>query len=208
MLMPELKFWEIFKKLEGALSTAESIAVYNCALQAPQGTYIELGSYKMKSAISAIAALKPSTFYAVDPEFLNEDFVNEITSKLYFGHMNVVYVGGYSTDILPQHKPYSWVFWDSGEHAGEVLQKEKEILEDAMIPGGIICSHDFNSQFTEQTEAMKYLVSTGKFEWIDIDWQPIFDYVKEHNLETGNNSWHVYPDLPHPPNFVGAVRRK
>jgi len=71
-----------------------------------------------------------------------------------------------------------------------------------------IAAHDYKNQFTEVEGAYDYLVGTGKYEPIHINWQEIFDYVAEHNLEEGNNSWHLYPELPHPPNFVGALRRK
>jgi hypothetical protein len=86
--------------------------------------------------------------------------------------------------------------------------QEAKLLENRIVQGGIIAFHDYKNQFTEVEIAYDYLLSTGKYEPIGINWQEIFDYVKEHNLEEGNNSWHLYPELPHPPNFVGALKRK
>jgi hypothetical protein len=45
--------------------------------------------------------------------------------------------------------------------------------------------HDKGSQFTRVDEAYNYLLSTGKFEEIKINWEDIFEYVKWHNLEDG-----------------------
>jgi effector-binding domain-containing protein len=121
--------------------------------------------------------------------------------------IEVVPIAGYSTSVIDKYGPYSYLFWDSGEHAGEVLKKETEMIEDAMAQGGIVCSHDIGNQFTQQKDALEYLVSTGKYEWVDINWQEIVNYVSVNNLEEGNNSWHIYPENPFP-NFVGALMRK
>jgi Ni,Fe-hydrogenase I large subunit len=87
--------------------------------------------------------------------------------------------------------------------------QEVKMLEDRIIQGGIIAFHDVFSQFVKQTEAYEYLLSTGKYEEIKINWQEIFDYLKENNIsEDDNNSWHKYPELPYPPNFIGALKRK
>lgn len=209
--IPNNSFWGVFKTTPGAVSVTESIAIFNIAKLAPKGTCIELGSHKGKSGMSAVLGLKRgSELYLVDPIFEDEKLANSVATEVYdvdSGKVGVKTIAGYSTDVIGKHAPYAYVFWDSGEHAGEVLWKERDMLEDALIPGGILCSHDIGNQFTQQKEAMDSLVATGKYEWIPIDWPAIIKYVKEHNLEEGNNSWHIYEENP-TPNFVGAVRRK
>ncbi|HRP30468.1 MAG TPA: hypothetical protein PKV73_01185 [Agriterribacter sp.] len=198
------------KETPGALSVAEAIAIYNVAKLSPHGLYMELGSHKGKSSMAAACGLKKGVFYLVEPEFEDKNWASTVGDSISVANSDLAVdlVADYSTNVIDKYSPYAYVFWDSGEHGGEVLKKETELLEDAIIPGGILCSHDIGNQFTQQKEAMDYLVSTGKYEWIPIDWPAILKYVADNNLEEGNNSWHVYPDLGHAPNFVGAIRRK
>ena len=56
MITPSKEFWEVFKKTNGALSSAESLAIINIAAQAPpNGLACEFGVYHGKSAMSAMA---------------------------------------------------------------------------------------------------------------------------------------------------------
>lgn len=210
MILPPESFWKAFKETPGALSVSEAIAIIQIAALAPEGTYLEVGSHKGKSSAAAAFSLKKGTFHLVEPEFEDKWWALGVKALVEGVNkdLSVTLIADYSTNVMDKLGPYSYFFWDSGIHAGEILQKETELIEDTMIPGGILCSHDVGNQFTQQTEAMNYLASTGKYEWVDIKWQEIFDYVKEHDLEANNNSWHTYPELPHPPNFVAALRRK
>lgn len=216
MITPSKEFWKIFKETSGALSTAEALAIINLAAQAPQGGYLEVGTHKGKSAMSAFYSLKDGDFALVDPIFEDDkisggvfDAVN-VAANNYSLHSpkTVSIVVGTSLQMIPLCNELSYVFVDTGSHGDGLPMKEVKLLEDRIVQGGIIAFHDYKNQFTEVEGAYDYLVSTGKYEPIGINWQDIFDYVKEHNLEEGNNSWHLYPELPHPPNFVGALRRK
>ena len=210
MILPSKEFLELFKVTHGALSVAESIAIMNIADLAPSGEYLELGSHKGKSGMSAAYSLKTGIFTLVDPIFENEGLAEETIYKvsLMGGNCAVGYIADYSTNIIGWFtKPLSYVFIDSGIH-DDLVMEEVKMLEDKMIEGGIIAFHDYLNQFSAVERAFNYLLSTGKFEKIEIDWQHIFDYVVSNNLEEGNESWHQYPELPHPPNFVGALKRK
>ncbi len=218
MITPPLEFWDVFKETQGALSTAEALAIINVAELAPQGIYIELGTHKGKSAMSALVSLKEYSgigvvpiFYLVDPIFEDEELCQNVhLSIMKANKKNVGYAYETTTSLeeIPKHDNYAYVFLDSGSHGDGLPMQEVLLLEDRIVSRGIICLHDFLNQFTEVEMAYQYLVSTGKYEKIEIDWEEIFHYVKKHNLEDGNNSWHQYPELPHPPNFVGALRRK
>lgn len=205
MIYPSKEFLELFKSIPGALSVAEAIAIMNISTQAPKGEWYEYGTYKGKSALAAAhpIGLKPS-FTLVDPEFSDDEWANDVAK--YF--VNAVLIADYSTNIIPLFNNCAYVFVDSGSHGDGLPMQEVKLLEDRMMIGGVIAFHDLLSQFTEVTEAYYYLIATGKYEEIKINWQEIFDYVKEYDLETNNNSWHQYPELPHPPNFVGALKRK
>ncbi len=209
MITPHPEFWNTFKKTNGALSVAEAVAIINIAAQAPQGGWaIELGTHMGKSGMSAMLGLDDCFFLLVDPIFEDKKIMEEVdntlqpinpTVKLKFSPL-------YSTDILPQFAPYSYCMVDSGSHQDGLPMQEVKLLEDNMMQGGVIVFHDWNSQFKEVKEASDYLVGTGKYDYINIDWDEINNYVNENKLNEGNISWH-HTELENP-NFVGALRRK
>lgn len=206
MNFPSKEFIEEFKKTVGALSVSESIAIYNIALQAPEGLYLELGSHKGKSGMSAALGLKNGIFVLVDPIFEDKELAEIVCDLVKRGDVHVDAIADYSTNIIENYDNLSYVFVDSGSHADGLPMQEVKMLEDRVKPEGIICFHDFNSQFHEVREAYDYLISTGKYEEIKIDWESIVNYVRENDLEKGNSSWH-HTELDFPC-FVGAVRRK
>ncbi len=215
---PPYSFWSHFKNTKGAMSCAEAIFMYNACFCVPEdGVRVEMGTHKSKSALVSLMAWverKRATLYLLEPEFSEIDFLNEAQSsvlnfKSYYGCNTICHFKAeYSTDFLPNYDAYSYIMWDSGDHGEDLVQAEKKLLEGKVVSGGIIVMHDLFSQFTACTRAYEQLIASGDYNPIVFDWDIIFDYVKEHNLEEGNNSWHLYPELPHPPNFVGALRRK
>lgn len=204
-------FWDVFKKTPGALSSAESIAISTVASMAPKGTYMELGVHRGKSTMSALQGLGDGFFILVDPIFEDEAIINEVVGTLAQVNPQSIqlnFVANYSTNVIPNHNHLSFVFCDSGSHSDEIPMEEVKLLEDRVVSGGIIAFHDRGSQFLKVDEAFDYLVSTGKYDPIFFDWEEIFKYVEENGTEISNNSWHQYPELGHPPNFVGALRKK
>jgi len=201
MLTPTPEFWKVFKETNGALSCAEAVAIMNIAAQAPQGTYIELGTFMGKSAMSASQGLKGGAFVLVEPEF-SSDWALPIDVR-----QQIYPVKDYSVNVLQSMKDmYAYCFVDSGSHQDGLPMQEVKLLEDRMVQGGIIAFHDFRSQFVEVEGAYNYLLSTGKYEEIIIDWNEIIEYVNANNLEEGNLSWH-HNELKNPC-FVGALKRK
>lgn len=212
MIIPSQDFLNHFMGIPGALSVAESICIINIAASAPKGgLWCEGGTHKGKSASSALYGGSPEEFHLIDTEFektINVSDVKRNVSKFVNSKVNIAFLIGEFKEYLKESKGmYSFVFSDAGLHDDEVME-EMKLLEDKVIPNGIICMHDCGNQFTAVQRSYDYLVSTKKYEPIEINWQPILDYVKENNLEEGNVSWHQYPELPHSPNFVGALRRK
>ena len=208
MILPSKEFWEVFKRTPGALSCTEAIAIMNIAAQVPESSYLELGTYRGKSAMSALVSLKNGSFDLVDPEFSDQLQVSDEVMKMASGgNIAINIIKAYSTDIIENYNHLSYVFVDSGSHQDGLPMKEVILLENRVASGGIVAFHDFKNQFREPAEAAEYLVNTGKYEWVDIQWDSIIHYVKENNLEEGNDSWHIYEDRPFP-NFVGAIKRK
>lgn len=210
MITPTKEFLEIFKSTNGALSVTESIAIMNIAAQAPKGLCIEFGTYHGKSAMSAIIGLRSgSKFILVDPIFKNVALANMVLIKVYDTQADklLVYtIPDISLNEIIKHDNYSYVFIDSGSHQDGLPMQEVKLLEDRIVPNGIIAFHDYNSQFSEVKEAYDYLISTGKFEEIPINWGEIIEHVNANNLEDGNSSWH-HNELKNPC-FAGAVKRK
>lgn len=207
MIKPHFDFWNDFKTTNGAMSCCESLALINIAHKAPlEGTWIELGSFKGKSSISAAySQVRDKEFNLVDPIFADIVVVEEV-AKVVSKYFKPVFINGYSETVIHYSNDYSYVMVDSGSHQDGLPMREVKLLEDRMVTNGIIAFHDFDSQFKEVREAADYLVSTGKYEYMPIDWEEIKKYVRENDLETGNTSWH-HSDNPFPC-FLGAVKRK
>lgn len=211
---PPKEFWEQFKITPGAFSTAEALAIFNIVSSIKYSrvgdwveTYIELGSHRGKSSQAIAAAIKKGVLYCVEPEFENVDWLNDFNRLNKYG-CDVITISDYSTNVLPTFNKLTFAFVDSGTHSDDLVMIESKMLEDKIIRGGVVAYHDKGSQFTKVDEAYSYLLSTGKYEEIKINWNEIFDYLKENNIsEDDNNSWHKYPELPHPPNFIGALKR-
>jgi len=209
MKLPEQKFWDVFKKTHGAFSTPEAISLYNIALQAPQGEYLELGTHKGKSTLAAMLGLKEGKFYLVDPIFEDDEIcagVAQTFTDYPSMHIEKVLLAEYSTDVIPRHTNLAFCFLDSGDHGEDLVKAEITMLEDRIMKGGILAFHDLDNQFTAVRRWYDYLVGTGKYAPINVDWKPIFDYVRENRLEEGNNSWHERGSEEFP-KFVGAVVR-
>lgn len=214
MKIPPINIIEKFTNTFGAMSIAEGLALYNICLQAPNyGNWIELGSHKGRSSTMIASCINENiSLNLVEPEFSNIEWANEVFNNLnwFNKNKNIKFWANYSTEILPEFSEISFLFVDSGNHGEEIVQSEKPLYQDKIVSGGIIAFHDYGekSQFTAVSKAYNELISTENYEPILINWDEIFEYLKENNLIDGELSWHVYPELPHPPNFVGALRKK
>lgn len=212
---PPVKFWEYFKNTNGAMSSAEAIFMYNtCLMVKDIGNWVEMGTAYGKSAIVSLMAWidrEEHLFVMLEP---NENIIKEaqeniVSFKKEFGGKIICpIVQEYSTGYLDRENGFSYIMWDTGSHGQELVSLEKPLIDKKIISGGILIMHDINSQFTACTNAYKELIFSGKYEPIEFSWKEIFDYVIENNLEEGNKSWHLYPKLNHPPNFIGAVIKK
>jgi len=210
MIIPSSNFLKQFMETKGALSVAEGIALYNIAIEAPSGVWIELGTHRGKSSQTiALAMQKESELHLVEPEFSNDEWRNDVLDRVgaLLPESGLYLHANYSTIVLPAIDKIAFCFVDSGSHQDGLPMEEALLLEDKIIQGGIIAWHDWGNQFREPKEASEYLVRTGKYEWIGIDWVRINEYCNEHDLESKNDSWHKYQEHKNP-NFIGAVRRK
>lgn len=209
MKIPDNIFWEVFKSTNGAFSTPEAIALYNICLTVPQGEYLELGTHMGKSTLAASIAMKKGRFDLVDPIFEDDGISTEVGKTVYSlaAHIDYTLIPDYSTNVIPRYHDLAYVFLDSGDHGEELVNAEVRALEDRVRSGGIFAFHDYKNQFTAVERGYDYLLSTGKYTPIEINWKEIFDYVRENNLEEGNTSWHEKGSEEFP-KFVGALRRK
>ena len=235
MKFPSEQFFTEFKKTPGAISVCESIGINWLSKQAPKGVFMDIGSNAGKAAMSAAAVASLSRdmhpMYLVDPIYdmtNRESFKHSIQGSpenVPWGYafdpkfngivetriksvsvMNPKLLGDFSVSAIKKFDNYAYVFIDSDDHQPELVMEEVKLLEDRMVPGGIISFHDFRNQYHGPYEGYLYLLSTGKYETIDIPWSEIQAYVSENNLEEGNDSWHM-PGVDFPC-FVGAVKRK
>lgn len=233
MKFPSNSFYEHFKPTPGAISCCEAAAIFWLAGKVPMGTCMDLGSNAGKAAMSAAAALKYVEFVMVDPiydltnreafkhsvqgvpenmpwSYVNDPFFLEKVKERIFTVSNTfvhaTLRGDYSENVIPRYDRYGYVFIDTDDHQEELVMAEVRLLEERMLPGGIIAFHDFENQYAAPKKAAEMLVKTGNFDFVDIPWADIQEYVKSRDLEKGNNSWHM-PGVELPC-FVGAVIRK
>lgn len=136
------------------------------------------------------------------------DFIQKVKYRIEFVSDRLIspfLKGTYSIDAIKNTPKLGYVFLDSDDHQEELVMAEVKLLEDKMVQGGIIAFHDFGNQYIGPRKGHEYLITTGKYENIEIPWQEIRDHVIAYNLEDGNNSWHM-PGVALPC-FVGAVKR-
>jgi hypothetical protein len=141
--------------------------------------------------------------------FKEDGFYDKVKENIYVashGKIVPVLLGDYSENVLPKHDNIAYCFIDSDNHSHERVVAEIEILKPKMIKGGIIAFHDFGNQYIAPREVHQQLIDTGEYENINIDWESIFNYVRENDLETGNESWHEKGSNEFPC-YVGAVRK-
>lgn len=98
--------------------------------------------------------------------------------------------------------PFSYAFIDTDDHQEELVLAEVKALADKMAEGALVLLHDYGN-YRGPIRAGQYLLNTGLYEEIKIDWRPVSNFVKERNLDEGNDSW-AGPDHKH----LGCFRRK
>lgn len=210
MILPDSKFWEVFKSTHGAFSTPEAIALINICAQAPAGEYLELGTHKGKSTLAACFALQAGLFNLVDPIFEDDNVCKEIAAtftRYPSIHIEKKLFADISENVIPKFNDLAYVFVDSGDHGEELVRTELDLLDGRVMSGGIIAFHDLDNQFTAVRRGYDRLVGSGQYDPIPVNWSEIFDYVRANNLEEGNSSWHERGSEEFP-KFVGAVRKK
>ena len=150
--------------------------------------------------------------YAQQPNFA-DNTVDNVRQFGYFGGEEFIRVEkmGLSSkqflSLFPNRK-ISYVFIDSDDHQLELVMYEVKELEDRMLKGGLMFFHDFGNQYTAPKEAHKYLLDTGKYENINMDWEMIKNFINSKGLKDSDLNWQTEDQKAMPPTFVGCVRKK
>ncbi len=97
--------------------------------------------------------------------------------------------------------PFSYAFVDTDDHQEELVTAEARALEDKMALGALVIFHDYGN-YHGPVMAGDYLVSTGKYVQVKVDWKFADSIVEQNNLEGGNDSWAG----PHH-KYLGCFRR-
>lgn len=234
MITPSKEFIENFKSTPGAFSVCESIALMNITKNVISGNYFEAGSNAGKSGMSAAYGLPQGRFFMCDPIYdltnleawehtiqkhpanlawdyaAAKDFKDKVKQRISFassGKVEPVLLGSYSEKEIPLHGYYTYAFIDSDNHQLERILAETQLLNPQMKSGAIVAFHDFDNQYLSPRQVHTHMIQSGDWENIEINWTQIFDYVRENNLEEGNNSWHEKGSEEFP-KFIGALKRK
>jgi len=146
--------------------------------------------------------------WVFEPDF-KEKFIDRIltVSK---GLVTPVLVGQASLDGLPmlhnQHGKFSYIYLDCDNHTKELVDAEVDYVKDKMIHDGVLAWHDFGNQFHAPRESYWRLMAEGTgWEEIPRPWEVIVPWVKERDLEKGNDTWHACDQEF--PTFVGALKK-
>jgi hypothetical protein len=203
-------------------------------LQCPMGVAVDLGSNAGKSSFVGSAALsaifRTDTFHLVDPvyDLTNEEewkntfqktvdnlpwgyckeknFKKDLLRKLKkVSKLEHVLYGVTSLTYLKESRNYSYVFIDSDDHQLDLLHQETRMLLEKVMVGGLIFFHDFMGNYVAPGMTADYMVGTGLYEYVDIDWQKAINFVNKYDLEKDNNTWH-FKDMANP-NFLGCIKR-
>jgi len=118
-------------------------------------------------------------------------------------NLDVNLFGLSSLEFLKKNKgPFSYAFIDTDDHQPKLVMDEAKAISNKMAEGALVLFHDYGN-YNGPIKAGEYLLSTGKYEKININWNPARKMVAEHNLDEGNDSW-AGPQHSH----IGCFRRK
>lgn len=225
------EFVEGFKKIPGAISVTEAMAIVETTrFHLKVGGYaLDLGSNAGKSSLAGgfgislsgaenegfllvdliydpVGKWKEQYAYTADPEFrfkVHQRATRYLKSPgALFGEFSVKFMDR----LLEQNHPFfHYVFIDTGEHIFEEVNAEMERVEKLTCPGGLVFLHDYKNQFHGVEQAAKIFIGKGTFEEIPIDWNHCRNLALMFGGEQGNDSWHM-PGQDFP-NYVGCLRR-
>lgn len=138
-------------------------------------------------------------------------FLNDVRERILSvsnGFVTANLIGEASLDCLPGlcENGVAMVFHDADHTVYDLIKGNCDIVKDKIIPGGIFAVHDYLNQYVAPDQILCELVASGDFEYIQIPWDEIIEFVREYVKEEGNISWHA-PEEEFPC-FVGAVKRK
>ena len=230
-MIPINQFYRHVAEIPGAISMTEAVALYDTIVKyAPGiGVAVDLGSNSGKSSLVAARALHKSWFSGrfcmVDLAYdlLNPEWSKTVqgdSAKMPWGQLRdteylkaihkrmseytyVEMIGESSIQFILQMTDFAgYVFIDTDDHQEELVMEEVRLLANRMVPGGLIFFHDFK----KPALGHQYLLNTGRFENIEMSWERAIEYVKKHDLETGNDSWHMSGSGIEFPNFIGCAR--
>lgn len=216
-----------FKQTPGAVSVTEAIGLTQVIADYPPiqgGVFVDLGSNAGKSSMIAAAAFSNigsnGTFYLVDPLYGDDVrwhqwayaankqvFLTSMYKRLTtFSSLQFTLAPMESTTFLTKFAERNfridYCFVDSGDHGPELLNKEIDLLLPLLNDNALLIFHDYGNQFIAVSSAYAQLLEKG-YRKVEIDWEPIKQFVKDDSLEKGNDSWHCLN--VECPNFIGAL---
>ena len=222
----DIEMLEFTKNIYGGVNMSEMVALYDTIikhLKCPEGIAADLGSHEGKSSVIGVAALsflnRTDDFYSVEViEFGKPGVKQKVKERITkYSSGKVTLIQSFSSEFIDQHDgPFSYVFIDT-DHTLEICMGEAKGLEDKMHSGGLIFFHDFKNQYPAPAQVYAYLIDTGKYEEIKVDWDFAIQLTKEHELEKDDVTFARYDGVHSPslselttfeyPTFIGCVRR-
>jgi len=195
-----MEVFEYVKNIYGGVNISEMVGLYDTIvknLKCPEGIAADFGSHEGKSSTIGAAALsflnRTDAFYSVELIEFGKPGVKERVKErvMKFSSGPVTLVEGFSVDFIDTHGPFSYVFVDT-DHSLEIVMGETKRLEDRMLPGGLIFFHDFKNQYPAPAQAHQYLIDTGKYEEVEIDWDAAIRFTRDNGLGQDDKTFARY----------------
>lgn len=152
-----------FPKIEGWLSNAEALGLYNTAKMLPENAVcVEIGSWHGKSTYCIAKGLKSGKLFAIDPFNADAKF-DPTNSEIYAKQMGesnllqafkqnmqkfdvlskIVIKQGYSEDFHNEFDKIDFLFID-GDHSIKGCKNDYDLYADKVVKGGFILFHDYD----------------------------------------------------------------
>lgn len=188
-LVKHRKMLEDYASIDGWLTKAEAIGLYETAASLPDNAQIlEIGSWKGKSTVVIASGLRSGRIYALDPfdasgesgsaeiyakgkgELpLVEQFKDNLSKRGLLG--KIVIKKGYSADFKGQFKNLDFLFID-GDHSVEGCSFDFKTFGGSVKTGGFLAFHDYDAKRADlgPTWTVENLVKAAK------DWELVGQY--------------------------------
>lgn len=161
MIRPFEELWKFTESIYGAFTKAESMALYNCAVECgSESNFVEIGCYcgRSSSILAMVAKDNNCDFVTVDNFITGAPGVTDV--KRAFANNMTMVQGKYNLMAMKSEnaarkydKEIDLLFVD-GDHRYVGVTTDMNSWLPKVKPGGYVLFHDYNSSWSEVKKAV------------------------------------------------------